>query len=246
MQPSKPAGRTRLLAALGALIVIGAALAVYYEGVSAPPSQGAQVSSLASVASSLSQLVSSQGSQIQSLQSEVSSSASAHTVTVTSTVSTVVESTTTFTTTETVSSVVTIQTTTTKTVTEVSTTVLPVGEPDAVTLSGTLSIPGGNGTGTLLIMVANTGNDPVIGISVAVPTGPDPTADLCTSTCTLTITYAGNPVTTSNPVPVQNNAMGSLTTNEGKAGEIYTIIVNVTYADGTTPPASTISLSPGT
>jgi hypothetical protein len=128
----------------------------------------------------------------------------------------------------------------------VSYSVIPVGEPDGVSVSGSLTIPGGNGSGTLQILVANTGNDPVIGISVMIPTGSDPTADLCIATCTMLVLFNGNPVSTTNALPVQSNAVGSIATNEGATNNTYTVVVNVTYADGTTPTGPSITLSPGT
>jgi len=244
VQPQKASNRTRLVAVLGAVIVILAAVAIYYETISAPPSQSSQVSSLASEASSLSQVISSQGSQIQSLESQLSSTAAPSTTTVTSTISTIILSTTTATTTKTITSTVFSQTTVTSTVTMVSYSVLPVGEPDAASANAVLNIPGGNGSGTLQLSVTNTGNDPIVGITVVVPSGPDPTSDLCTSACTLTVLFNQNPISYSNPLPLQSNAIGSLSTTEGQTGGFYALTVNITYADGTTPPGLMFTVSP--
>lgn len=238
MQTPPQSSRSRRLAAIGVLIIVVGIAVAYYETVGSSQSSAGQISSLSSEASSLSQVVASQSSQIASLQSQLSSTGHSSTITVTSTS----VSTTTKTTTATTSTTVTSTKTTTITSTTVFTTVLSVGEPDVASLSGTLDIPGGNGSGTLTLTIANTGNDPIIGVNVTVPTGADPTSDLCSSKCTMQISYNGNPISTSNPLPIQNNVIGSLTTTQGVSGDSYTITVTITYADGTTPPGLSITL----
>jgi hypothetical protein len=123
-------------------------------------------------------------------------------------------------------------------VTTVVTIVLTAGGTDYVALSGALTIPSGNGSGTLVVSVEDTGNDPIVGISIMVPSGSDPTTDLCSATCPMQVIYNSSPVSPSNPIPGNNNASGVLTTNEGQTGYTYTIYFVVSFADGTTQSPS--------
>ena len=231
---------------IGVLIIIGAVAAFYYTAVGGTSSQGSEVSSLRSVVSSLNQAVTSQASEIQSLQSQQTTTGSTTTITVTSSaagsITTTVTSTRNYTVTSTVTSHVTATVTTVSTTTLTSTTILVPGNVDTASLSGTLTIPGGNGSGMLTLTVANTGNDPIIAINVAVPSGPDPTMDLCSSTCSLVLSYNGNQVTSTNPLLGENYVTGALSTNEGQTGTGYSLSVTIIFADQTMQALS-LSLS---
>ncbi len=241
--------RSQVLTVIGVLIIVGAVAAYYYTTVGASSSQGSEVSSLRSVASSLSQVVASQGSQIQSLQSQQSSVGETTTVTVTTSASASAASTVTTTSTTTVFSTTTSRSTTTatttSTVTVVYTTVLTAGGSDLAMLTGSLTIPGGNGSGTLTLMVADTGTDPIIDINVTVPSGSNPLVDLCSATCAIQLSYNNNVVSLNNPLPGENNAVGSLSTDQGQAGNTYTVYVTIVFADGTSQTPS-INLAPQT
>lgn len=239
---SGPTRMTRLLMAVIGVVIIVAGVAIYAESAYAAGANSSELSSLHSQVSSLTSVVNDQEGSISALQSSVQQSTTAVTRT-----TTVIETTGTGNnlssggSTTTVSQVLT--STTTTTITVISRTVLPVGEPDLVSLSGTLTIPSGNGSGVLTLDVANTGNDPVVGIVVQVPTGTDPNNDLCTTQCTLNVLYQGSVIATSNPIPVQDNAMGSVDTVQGVAGQTYSLSVSITYADGTTPPPLSLTLN---
>jgi hypothetical protein len=57
--------------------------------------------------------------------------------------------------------------------------------------------------------------------------------DLCTGTCPVLFVFGGNTVSLTSPLPSEQNAVGSISTNEGQTGSAYTVLVTITFLDGT-------------
>jgi hypothetical protein len=110
------------------------------------------------------------------------------------------------------------------------------GGTGSVTVSGIFALSGGGGSsGSLVIQVTDTGNEPVVGIALSCPT-----SQFATQNCGgLQMNYKASPVSSANPVSKGDFASGtqevhSASGNSFTAGTDYQITVNVTFADGST------------
>ncbi len=230
METKKRAFGSPLLAMVGVLIIVVALFAYFYSASSGTESSlNSQFSSLATASSSEAGVIAAQSSQLQSLQS----SGHSRTTTVTSTV----VSNLTVTETTTVASgggPATVTTTVTSTKFSTQTVTQTVGAADVATVTGSLNfISGQNGSATLTISVMNGGYDTITGVSVSIPTGSDPTLDLCSSSCSLQVLYNSVPITSTAPLSGGQTGSGINQTDEGQAGSTYGITVGITFGDGT-------------
>lgn len=218
------------LVMVGVLIIVIALFGYFYSASSgANSSLDSQVSSLASASSSQASIITAQNSQIGSLQSSGHSGTSTVTSTVVSNV-TVTDTTTV----ESGGGPATVTTTVTSTKFSTQTVTQTVGAADIATVTGSLKfISGQNGSATLTVSVMNGGYDTITGVSVSTPSGPDPSVDLCSSSCSLQVLYNSVPITSTAPLSGGQTASGIAQTDEGQAGSTYTITVNIGYGDGT-------------
>ena len=247
MQSSpNPLGRRTLVIAIGVLLLLGAGVALIYETNATTSSTDAKVSSLNSIISSQSQQISSllNSSGTLTLTTTVTSVVST-TITVSggSTLSTSSTSSTSTTTKSTSSSSASSgsstsssssSTTASSSSTTTSSSSLSTSSTtsDQARFDGDFAVPSGNGSGTLSLSVTNTGQNAIVDISLTIPTGSDPTMDVCSSTCVVQLTYDGDSITMSNPLPGGSAAIGTLSTDQGLAGKSYEFSVTVTYQDG--------------
>jgi hypothetical protein len=223
MQAKASGMRSPALVMLGLFIVLAGIFAYYYVDSSGNvASLQSQVASLGSDSESLASVVASQSQAMQS------TGAQAGTVTVTTTsVSTT-----------TLGGVGPVSTTTsisTETVTKstVITSTVTTGGANVASVAGTLQpATGVNVTGILTVSVTNEGYDPITGVSVVIPTGSDPSSDLCTSSCPLQVTYNSAAVSPSSPLPGGQTASGSAQTSEGQPNTTYTVTFVLSFGDG--------------
>ncbi len=208
---------------LGVLIVAGALFASYYADTGGSmASLQSQVSSLSEASVSLGSVVASQSHEMQSL-----ATSGVQTMTVIST------TTLTLTGGGGTGSTTTVVSTTTVTKSTVVTATVTTGGANVVNVMGSLQPDTGvNVTGLVTVSVMNDGYDPVTGIAVTIPTGPDPSSDLCTSSCPLQMTYQSVAVSSAAPLPGGATASGSAQTSESQPNTSYTITVVVTFGDG--------------
>ena len=132
-----------------------------------------------------------------------------------------------------------------------------------VTVSGNFLVPSGTATGTLVLNIKNSANNPITGIIAKFPTGAAAsftgsggplvncmgeltTGVACVATAQ-TFTFGGVIVQTSNPLPVGSETSASDTVTQQVAGAVnsgqtYTLAITVTFATGS-PQTQLVSVT---
>jgi hypothetical protein len=100
-----------------------------------------------------------------------------------------------------------------------------------VTVGGTLTVPSGTGTGTLMVSVYNGANESISNVTVDIQS-----ALLTSPNGPLLLSYNGAPINGTSALPVGATASGSATVESGKTGLYvsygYSFNVYITFSNG--------------
>jgi hypothetical protein len=165
--------------------------------------------------------------------------------------------------TKTTTEIQTVTETITSTVTNVVTSPGSTGGgSNLVTVSGNLLVPTGTTTGSLVLNIKNSANNPITGIIASFPTGSasftgaggiaancmgQTTAGVACAVGAVTFNFNGAIIQTSNPLPIgsETSAVDTVTQQVAgalRSGQTYSIAVTVTFADGS-PQTQLLSIT---
>jgi flagellin-like protein len=136
------------------------------------------------------------------------------------------------------------------------------GGSNLVTVSGNILAPTGTTTGTLVVNIKNSANNPITGIIATYPTGAasftgaggitancmgQSTADVVCAAGAVKFQFKGADIQTSNPLPVgsETSAVDTITQQVAGAlssGRAYSISITVTFATGS-PQTQLVSIT---
>jgi hypothetical protein len=153
----------------------------------------------------------------------------------------------------------TVTNTVTETVTNIVTSVVTTSEStgggsNLVTVSGNLLVPTGTTTGSLVLNIKNSANNPITGIIASFPTGSasftggggilancmgQTTAGAPCAVGAVAFKFNGAVIQTANPLPVNAETSASDTVTQQVAGglnsgQAYSITITITFATGST------------
>jgi archaeal type IV pilus assembly protein PilA len=102
-----------------------------------------------------------------------------------------------------------------------------------VTLTGTISVPSGTGAGVFVLTAKNGANTPINSIIVTLPTTP-PLSSGTAQVVTPVLAYGASAgtISASNPLPIGATASGAALITNGVAGQGYTVVITITFANG--------------